>query len=107
MIWTKENWGRYWGWDAKETGGLLVFLWVAWMTFTFKWPRVNVRAIMNMAMVGSLITCWAWFGTATWGSHGYGFASRILLGLFVTLRIGCLAAGLLPATCLRFRRALD
>jgi cytochrome c-type biogenesis protein CcsB len=27
-IWANESWGRYWGWDAKETGAL-----VAWLTY--------------------------------------------------------------------------
>lgn len=27
-IWANESWGRYWGWDAKETGAL-----IAWLTY--------------------------------------------------------------------------
>lgn len=27
-VWANESWGRYWGWDAKETGAL-----VAWLTY--------------------------------------------------------------------------
>lgn len=27
-VWANESWGRYWGWDSKETGAL-----VAWLTY--------------------------------------------------------------------------
>jgi ABC-type transport system involved in cytochrome c biogenesis permease subunit len=27
-IWANESWGRYWGWDSKETGAF-----VAWLTY--------------------------------------------------------------------------
>src|SRR5919107_5489872 len=27
-VWANESWGRYWGWDSKETGAF-----VAWLTY--------------------------------------------------------------------------
>src|SRR5215469_2547154 len=29
MIWAKIEWGRYWAWDPKETGGFSVVVWLA------------------------------------------------------------------------------
>ena len=30
-VWANESWGRYWGWDPKETWALLVF----WFTRSY------------------------------------------------------------------------
>ncbi|MFR4224245.1 MAG: cytochrome c biogenesis protein CcsA [Akkermansia sp.] len=26
-IWGNESWGRFWGWDPKENGALMIVLW--------------------------------------------------------------------------------
>ena len=26
-IWADQRWGRFWGWDPKENGALLIVLW--------------------------------------------------------------------------------
>ena len=26
-IWANDSWGRFWGWDPKENGALLIVLW--------------------------------------------------------------------------------
>ncbi len=28
-IWADQSWGRFWGWDPKENGALLIVLWNA------------------------------------------------------------------------------
>ena len=28
-IWADQSWGRFWGWDAKENGALLIVIWNA------------------------------------------------------------------------------
>ena len=33
-IWADQSWGRFWGWDPKENGALLIVLWNA-MRHTF------------------------------------------------------------------------
>ncbi|MBN2805678.1 MAG: cytochrome c biogenesis protein CcsA [Prolixibacteraceae bacterium] len=48
-IWANESWGRYWGWDAKETWALisiLVYAFVAHMRFV---PAMKDRFWFNMA----------------------------------------------------------
>ena len=30
-IWADQSWGRFWGWDPKENGALLIVLWLAWV----------------------------------------------------------------------------
>lgn len=48
-IWANESWGRYWGWDAKETWALIsifVYAFVAHMRFV---PSMKDRFWFNMA----------------------------------------------------------
>ena len=28
-IWADQSWGRFWGWDPKENGAVLIVLWCA------------------------------------------------------------------------------
>ena len=28
-MWADQSWGRFWGWDPKENGALLIILWCA------------------------------------------------------------------------------
>src|SRR5690606_4210840 len=30
-IWADQSWGRFWGWDPKENGALLIILWITWL----------------------------------------------------------------------------
>ena len=30
-IWADQSWGRFWGWDPKENGALLIVMWLLMM----------------------------------------------------------------------------
>src|SRR5690606_9987495 len=30
-VWADQSWGRFWGWDPKENGALMIVLWTAMM----------------------------------------------------------------------------
>ena len=47
------------------------------------------------------------FGTAPQGLHSYGFFGGPALPVFLDVQFGFLLLGLLPASCLRFRRSRD
>ena len=74
-IWGDQSWGRFWGWDPKENGALMIVL----MTAIFlhaRWGGVlKERGLMSLAIVGNIITAWSWFGTNLLGVglHSYGF----------------------------------
>jgi ABC-type transport system involved in cytochrome c biogenesis permease subunit len=80
MIWAKRHLGRYWAWDPKEMGGLIVFLWLVTLRFAQHWGLRNERLMMMMGIVGSFLTSVAWFdaGLLTVGSYPYGY-SRIMV----------------------------
>lgn len=84
-IWADQSWGRFWGWDPKENGALLIVLWCAIMLHA-RWGKlVQDRGLMVMAIFGNIVTSWSWFGTNMLGVglHSYGFMDRAFLVLMV------------------------
>ena len=82
-IWADQSWGRFWGWDPKENGALLIVLWLIWLQH----GRLggNLRDLPFMAGIAFLnvIVALAWFGVnlLNVGLHSYGFTSGIAWGL--------------------------
>jgi ABC-type transport system involved in cytochrome c biogenesis permease subunit len=81
-IWADQSWGRFWGWDPKENGAVLIVLWNA-LILHARWAGlVKDRGIAVLAVVGNMITAWSWFGTNQLGIglHAYGFDNRLAEG---------------------------
>jgi ABC-type transport system involved in cytochrome c biogenesis permease subunit len=77
-IWADQSWGRFWGWDAKENGALLIVIWNA-IILHARWSGVaRIRGISCLAIFGNVVTAWSWFGTNMLGVglHSYGFMDK-------------------------------
>ena len=74
-IWADQSWGRFWGWDPKENGALMIVLWTAMILHALRAGMIKTRGLVNLAIVGNIITAWSWFGTNMLGVglHAYGF----------------------------------
>jgi ABC-type transport system involved in cytochrome c biogenesis permease subunit len=74
-IWADQSWGRFWGWDPKENGALMLVLWTALMLHALRSGMIKTRGLVNLAIGGNIITAWSWFGTNMLGVglHSYGF----------------------------------
>jgi ABC-type transport system involved in cytochrome c biogenesis permease subunit len=74
-IWADQSWGRFWGWDPKENGALLIVLWCALVLHALRCRMIGIRGLMNLAIGGNIVTAWSWFGTNMLGVglHSYGF----------------------------------
>ncbi len=74
-IWADQSWGRFWGWDPKENGALLIVLWNAIILHARMAGYVRERGTMVMAIFGNMITAASWFGVNLLGVglHAYGF----------------------------------
>ena len=77
-IWADQSWGRFWGWDAKENGALLIVIWNAILLHA-RWSGIaKIRGISAIAIFGNVVTAWSWFGTNMLGVglHSYGFMDK-------------------------------
>ena len=74
-IWADQSWGRFWGWDPKENGALLIVLWNAIILHARWGGLVRERGLMNLAIFGNIVTAFSWFGVNMLGIglHSYGF----------------------------------
>ena len=100
-IWADQSWGRFWGWDPKENGALIIVLWNA-LILHLRWGGIiRERGLVNCAIFGNVVTAWSWFGVNMLGIglHSYGFTEAAFkwLVLFVASQLGFIALGLLPA----------
>ena len=50
-IWANESWGRYWGWDAKETWALVIVLTYAIILHFRLIPGMKSKFTFNVASV--------------------------------------------------------
>ena len=101
MVWSRQNWGRYWGWDPKEIGGLCASAWlVAWVV-TQRYGRLRDRAVMLLGIGGSTVVNLAWFGSNLWDNHwrlrAYRSEAGWLLVVLLGIHLVFLVMGMTPA----------
>ena len=74
-IWADQSWGRFWGWDPKENGALIIVLWNSLILHARWGGLVKARGLMVLAIFGNIVTAWSWFGVNLLGVglHSYGF----------------------------------
>ena len=104
-VWAKDNLGRFWGWDLKETGGAIVLAWDGIMIL-FCWRRpAATHAAMLLAFAGNVVVAAAWFGPGLLavGLHVYGppVPTVTVIGFVTLAHVAMLALGLAPAGWLR------
>ena len=99
-IWADQSWGRFWGWDPKENGALLIVIWNAVILHARWGGMAKNRGIALLSIAGNMITGWSWFGTNQLGVglHAYGFNDQLAWGLtaFWICQLGLIALGLIP-----------
>jgi ABC-type transport system involved in cytochrome c biogenesis permease subunit len=77
-IWADQSWGRFWGWDPKENGALLIVLWNATILHARWGGMIKERGLMAMAVFGNIVTSFSWFGVNMLGIglHSYGWMAK-------------------------------
>jgi cytochrome c-type biogenesis protein CcsB len=74
-VWANESWGRYWGWDPKETWALVTVLVYAIILHLRKIPGLkSTLALSSLALVGLSTVLMTFFGVNYYlsGMHSYG-----------------------------------
>lgn len=74
-IWADQSWGRFWGWDPKENGALLIVLWCAIIYHSKMAGMVHRIGTAALTALGIIVVMLAWFGINLLGVglHSYGF----------------------------------
>jgi len=101
-LWADDSWGRFWGWDPKENGALIIVLWNA-LVMHARWDgMVKARGFALLCIGGNIVTSWSWFGVNELGVglHAYGFTEGVWFSLwmFWLSQLVCIGIGLTPLT---------
>ncbi len=99
-IWADYSWGRFWGWDPKENGAIMIVIWNSLILHARWGGLVKLRGMAVLSIVGSMITGWSYFGTNQLGVglHAYGFNNTLAFGLMLywLQNLVIIGIGLLP-----------
>ncbi len=99
-IWAAESWGRFWGWDPKENGALMIVLWQLAVLHARADGLIRDAGIALGAILGGVIVTFSWFGVNLLGVglHSYGFTSgtfHLLMAFYAVelliVLLGCVA----------------
>ncbi|QDU56419.1 cytochrome c biogenesis protein [Aeoliella mucimassa] len=99
-LWADDSWGRFWGWDPKENGALLIVLWNA-VALHARWDRmIGPRGLALLTILGNIVTAWSWFGVnqLSVGLHAYAFRPDLAFYLwwFIVSQMVLFVIGLIP-----------
>ncbi len=72
-VWANESWGRYWGWDSKETGALVATMAYAGFLHTRIAHGWRGRRSAYFALLGFALVIFTWLGVSFLlpGLHSY------------------------------------
>lgn len=96
-IWANESWGRFWGWDPKENGALLIVLGALAILHGRLSGLLRDHGVCMAAVALSCVTAFSWWGVNLLGIglHSYGFASGVwgALKIFYAIEAAVLLIG--------------
>ncbi len=99
-LWADDSWGRFWGWDPKENGALIIVLWNALVLHARWGGLVKDRGLAVLSIAGNIAVSWSWFGVNQLGKglHSYGFTDGVIKMLFAVIfaHLLLIAAGAVP-----------
>ena len=85
-MWANESWGRYWGWDPKETWALISIIVYAFVIHMRLIPGLRGAWIFNlMSIVAFASILMTYFGVNFYlvGLHSYASGDKIITPSFV------------------------
>ncbi len=74
-IWALESWGRFWGWDPKENGALLIVLWCLILIHAHLGRIIYHLGEALGSIILGIVVSFSWWGVNLLGIglHSYGF----------------------------------
>jgi cytochrome c-type biogenesis protein CcsB len=95
-VWADYSWGRFWGWDPKETWSLIVLLVYMAILHGKGTTWIPPKRFIPLVAAAFMSVMMAWFGVnyiLASGLHSYGFSEggAIFLGSFFFIQLAILA----------------
>lgn len=99
-VWADYSWGRFWGWDPKETWALVANLGFIAILHAKSAKWLNDFTLLAWSALSYLLVLMAWYGVnfiLASGLHSYGFSQggSLFAAFFVTVQVGIFAAALM------------
>lgn len=96
-VWADYSWGRFWGWDPKETWSLIVLLVYMAILHGRHTNWINPKRFIPLTAGAFMSVMMAWFGVnyiLASGLHSYGFSEggAVFLMSFFAVQIAILVA---------------
>jgi ABC-type transport system involved in cytochrome c biogenesis permease subunit len=84
-IWADQSWGRFWGWDPKENGALLIATWLIWLLHGRISRNITEYYFILGLVILSMIVSLSWIGINLLGVglHSYGFMQGSINSLLI------------------------
>ena len=104
-IWANESWGRFWGWDPKENGALLICISQIALLHGRMGGFLRDQGICMAAAFTGTVIAFSWWGVNLLGVglHSYGFTSGVHTALWTYYGIQWGIVGLGAVTALAER----
>jgi len=111
-VWASYSWGRFWGWDPKETWALIATLGYLAILHARLLGWVKDFGVAVGSLLGYLLVLMAWYGVnfvLGTGLHSYGFGSGgyAWVGGFVAFETAIIVAAMLGRRAEQARQRLD
>ena len=84
--WANESWGRYWGWDPKETWALISIMVYAFVIHTRLVPGLRNQWLFNFLSViafGSIMMTYFGVNFYLVGLHSYASGAQVITPTFI------------------------
>ena len=88
--WANESWGRYWGWDPKETWALISIMLYAFVIHMRLVPGLRGRWLFNLMSIitfGSILMTYFGVNFYLSGLHSYASGDQILSFQFIAITL--------------------
>ncbi len=104
-LWADQSWGRFWGWDPKENGALLIILWSSAVVHARRGRMIAAIGTAVGSVLGFVLVMFAWLGVNLLGvgMHAYGWTSSGARLLFTVAGVELVFVAVMLAV-LRLRR---
>jgi ABC-type transport system involved in cytochrome c biogenesis permease subunit len=84
-VWANDSWGRFWGWDPKENGALMICLCELAILHARMGGYVQQLGLCNAAVAGNIVVIFSWWHVNQLGVglHSYGKTEGMLFWIWL------------------------